>query len=90
MHDKNLTRHACYNLSAYRGASLFLYDEFGDAIRHREQYSESEIVEELKEMIEQLEEYRARFNTNSPDDVSLVDATPFASLTPLRKGYCTC
>ncbi len=37
MHDKNLARHACYNLGAYRGPSLFLYDEFGGAIRHREQ-----------------------------------------------------
>ena len=37
MHDKELVRHACHNLGAYRGPSLFLYTEFGTAIRHREQ-----------------------------------------------------
>ncbi|WP_458209884.1 hypothetical protein [Haladaptatus sp. NG-SE-30] len=37
MRDKNLARHTCYKLGAYRGPSLFLYDEFGTAIRHREQ-----------------------------------------------------
>jgi hypothetical protein len=36
MHDKDLARHACYNLGAYRGQSLYLYTEFGDAIRNRE------------------------------------------------------
>ena len=36
MHDKDLARHACYNLGAYRGPSLYLYTEFGDAIRNRE------------------------------------------------------
>jgi hypothetical protein len=36
MHDKDLSRHACYNLGAYRGPSLYLYTEFGDAIRNRE------------------------------------------------------
>ncbi len=39
----------------------------------REQYSESDIVKELKETMAQLEEYRARFNADSPDEVSLVD-----------------
>ncbi|SEO99461.1 hypothetical protein SAMN04487948_1106 [Halogranum amylolyticum] len=37
MRDKELARHACYNLGAYRGPSLFLYDEYGGAIRHRDQ-----------------------------------------------------
>ncbi|WP_458209871.1 hypothetical protein [Haladaptatus sp. NG-SE-30] len=37
MHDTELARHACYNLGAYRGPSLFLYDAFGGAIRHRGQ-----------------------------------------------------
>ncbi|SEP16128.1 hypothetical protein SAMN04487948_11784 [Halogranum amylolyticum] len=37
MRDKELARHACYNLEAYRGPSLFLYDEYGGAIRHRDQ-----------------------------------------------------
>ena len=36
MHDKDLARHACYNLGAYRGPSLYLYTEFGDAIRNHE------------------------------------------------------
>ncbi|WP_227379180.1 hypothetical protein [Haladaptatus halobius] len=36
MHDKDLARHACYNLGAYRGPPLYLYTEFGDAIRNRE------------------------------------------------------
>ncbi|WP_227357675.1 hypothetical protein [Haladaptatus salinisoli] len=36
MHDKDLARHACYNLGAYRGPSLYLYTEFGDAIRNRD------------------------------------------------------
>lgn len=36
MHDKSLARHACYNLGAYCGPSLYLYTEFGDAIRNRE------------------------------------------------------
>ncbi|GAA5054502.1 hypothetical protein ACFFQF_24475 [Haladaptatus pallidirubidus] len=36
MHDKDLARHACYNLGTYRGPSLYLYTEFGDAIRNRE------------------------------------------------------
>jgi hypothetical protein len=36
MHDKDLARHACYNLGAYRCLSLYLYTEFGDAIRSRE------------------------------------------------------
>lgn len=37
MHNKGLARNACHNLGAYRGPSLFLYDESGSGIRHREQ-----------------------------------------------------
>lgn len=51
--------------------------------RIREQYSESEIVEELKETMAQLEEYRARFDTNSPNDVSLVDESGESSVEEL-------
>ena len=36
MRDQELIRHACYNLGAYRGPSVFLYDEFADGVRHRE------------------------------------------------------
>lgn len=39
----------------------------------REQYSEDEIVAELKHTIEALEEYRDRFDADSPNKVSLVD-----------------
>ncbi|GAA0236963.1 hypothetical protein ACFFQF_27395 [Haladaptatus pallidirubidus] len=51
--------------------------------RIRQQYSESEIVEELKETMAQLEEYRTRFDTNSPDDVSLVDVSGESSVEEL-------
>ena len=51
--------------------------------RIRQQYSESEIVEELKETMAQLEEYRTRFDTNSPDDVSLVDESGESSVEEL-------
>ncbi|MFD1646048.1 hypothetical protein [Haloarchaeobius litoreus] len=33
MRDRNLIRHACYNLGAYHGPSLYLYDRHGDGIR---------------------------------------------------------
>ncbi|QFU84373.1 DUF7342 family protein [Natronorubrum aibiense] len=46
----------------------------------RDQYSEAEIVEELKETIKQLEEYRAQFDADSPEDVSLMDHTKEASV----------
>ncbi len=36
MGDAGLVRHACYNLGAYRGPSIFLYDAHGDGIRTRE------------------------------------------------------
>ncbi|WP_390184980.1 hypothetical protein [Haladaptatus pallidirubidus] len=36
MHEKDLVCHTCYTLGAYRGPSLYLYTEVGDAIRNRE------------------------------------------------------
>jgi hypothetical protein len=36
MRDRNLVRHACYNLGAYQGPSLYLYDRHGDGIRDPE------------------------------------------------------
>jgi hypothetical protein len=36
MCDKDLIRHACHQLGAYEGSSVFLYDEFGGGIRHRD------------------------------------------------------
>ncbi|REA00523.1 hypothetical protein DEQ92_19845 [Haloferax sp. Atlit-6N] len=35
MRDQELIRHACYNLEAYRGSSVFLYDEFADGVPFR-------------------------------------------------------
>ncbi|GGN24095.1 hypothetical protein [Halarchaeum nitratireducens] len=36
MRDENLARHAFHNVGAYRGSSVFFYDEYGNGIRHRE------------------------------------------------------
>lgn len=36
MRDEDLVRHACHQLGAYEGPSIFLYEEFGGGIRHRE------------------------------------------------------
>lgn len=41
----------------------------------RQQYSETEIVERLKDTLAAAEEYRERFDAESPDEVSLVDAS---------------
>ncbi|WP_433630973.1 DUF7342 family protein [Halomicrococcus sp. NG-SE-24] len=41
----------------------------------REQYSESEIVERLKATLDAAGEYREQFDAESPDEVSLVDAS---------------
>jgi len=41
----------------------------------REEYSEQEIVEALSDAIEQINEYRARFDADNPNDVSLVAAS---------------
>ncbi|WP_158059540.1 DUF7342 family protein [Halorussus halophilus] len=49
----------------------------------REQYSETEIVEELTATMEELEAYRARFDADNPDEVSLVDETGESSVEEL-------
>ena len=36
MRDEDLIRHACHQLGAYEGSSIFLYDEFGGGIRDRD------------------------------------------------------
>ncbi len=36
MRDEDLIRHACHQLGAYEGSSIFLYDEFGGGIRYRD------------------------------------------------------
>lgn len=41
----------------------------------REEYSEDEIVEELTQTIEAIEAYQERFGTDSPGDVSLLEAS---------------
>jgi len=41
----------------------------------RQQYSETEIVERLKDARDTVEEYRERFDAESPDEVTLVDAS---------------
>jgi hypothetical protein len=37
MRDTDLVRHACHQVGAYDGPSIFLYDQHGWGIRHREQ-----------------------------------------------------
>jgi len=37
MRDEDLTRHAFHQVGAYDGPSIFLYDEHGCGIRHRDQ-----------------------------------------------------
>jgi len=37
MRDENLARHAFHQVGAYDGPSIFLYDQHGCGIRHREQ-----------------------------------------------------
>jgi len=46
----------------------------------RDKYSEAEIVKELKETMKRIEEYRAQFDADSPEDVSLMDRTEEASV----------
>jgi len=41
----------------------------------RENYTEQEIVEALSDAIDQLEDYRARFDTTHPSEVSLVEVS---------------
>jgi predicted ArsR family transcriptional regulator len=49
--------------------------------RIREDYSEQEIVDALSETLEQIEDYRAQFDTTHPDEVSLIDATQEQNLS---------
>jgi len=41
----------------------------------REEYSRQEIVDALADTLEQIEDYRAQFDAEHPDEVSLVDVT---------------
>ena len=43
--------------------------------RIREEYSEREIVEALSDTIEQIEAYRAQFDADTPDEVSLLETS---------------
>ena len=43
--------------------------------RLREAYSESEIVEMLSDVLEEIDAYRKRFDADAPDDVSLMTAS---------------
>lgn len=43
--------------------------------RIRDEYSDQEIIEALSDAIEQIEDYREQFDADSPDDVSLVEAS---------------
>lgn len=47
----------------------------------RASYSEEEIVEELESAVEQLDAYRERFDAESPDGVSLMDASREVTVT---------
>ena len=49
--------------------------------RIREEYSEREIVDALDDTLNQIEDYRAQFDTTHPDEVSLVDATQEQNLS---------
>lgn len=37
MRDEDLARHAFYQVGAYNGPTIFLYNEYANGIRHREQ-----------------------------------------------------
>ena len=37
MRDENLSRHAFHQVGAYDGPTVFLYNEYANGIRHREQ-----------------------------------------------------
>jgi predicted ArsR family transcriptional regulator len=43
--------------------------------RIREEYSEQEIVDALADTIEEIEDYRAQFDADHPDEVSLLEAS---------------
>jgi hypothetical protein len=48
MRDEDLARHAFHQVGAYDGPSVFLYDEHGSGIRHRDQLDR--ILEESEEL----------------------------------------
>lgn len=49
----------------------------------RRQYSESEIVEELKNTLDALSKYRDQFDADTPNEVSLVDSSRDTSVEEL-------
>ncbi len=57
------------------------YFEWRRIDRIREEYSEQEIVDALGDTLEQIEDFRAQFDTTHPDEVSLVNATQEQNLS---------
>ena len=55
------------------------YFEWRRINRIRENYSEAEIVEMLSDALDEIDAYRDRFDADSPDEVSLVDASKTTS-----------
>jgi len=51
------------------------YFEWRRINRIREDYSEAELVDLLSDVIDEIDAYRDRFDADSPDEVSLVDAS---------------
>jgi hypothetical protein len=48
MRDENLARHAFHQVGAYDGPSIFLYNEYANGIRHREQLDR--VLEESEDL----------------------------------------
>jgi len=48
MHDENLARHTFHQVGAYDGTTIFLYNEYANGIRHREQLDR--VLEESEEV----------------------------------------
>ena len=48
MRDEDLARHAFHQVGAYDGPSVFLYDEHGSGVRHREQLDR--VLEESEDL----------------------------------------
>jgi hypothetical protein len=55
----------------------------------RQQYSEDEIVERLKETLEAATEYRDRFDAHAPDDVSLLEESHEESVEAVWEAVST-
>lgn len=55
----------------------------------REQYSEAEIVERLKDTLAATEEFRQRFDATAPSEVSLVDASRDRSIEDVWEDVST-